>query len=133
MKNDREFNNFLKRVEAKGLGFFDDYGLEHVINSLNSIDINNKYHINSSYFSAIRNQVTWSQVEDQSIENETTLALQRALGKTFKSPVKNFNSHTMYDEKQIAIMEWDGILILDNKVFLCESKHKMTKVSIKKI
>ena len=38
----------------------------------------------------------------------------------------------MYKNKK-RIMEWDGVILCDNEVFLLESKYKMTKVGIKKI
>ncbi|PKY47406.1 hypothetical protein RhiirA4_358664 [Rhizophagus irregularis] len=36
----------------------------------------------------------------------------------------------MHDKTGKPIMEWDGIFICCNKVFLCESKHKMTEEKI---
>ncbi|CAG8437154.1 2635_t:CDS:2 [Funneliformis caledonium] len=35
----------------------------------------------------------------------------------------------MYDEIGQPIMECDGILLYQNKAFLCESKHKMTQLN----
>ncbi|GBC01287.1 hypothetical protein RclHR1_04130003 [Rhizophagus clarus] len=126
MKSENEFDKFLRRIDAKGLGFFDSVGIEHVVTSLDSIDNDMKYHINSSYLSAIKSQITWTQIEDRSIEEETSLALQNSLNKIFKSSVRIFKSRIMFNEKKIAIMEWDGIMVVDDKVFLCETKHNMT-------
>ncbi|RIA86762.1 hypothetical protein C1645_828796 [Glomus cerebriforme] len=57
MKSEDEFDKFLRRINARGLDFFDDNGLEYVVTSLDSINNNREYHINSSYFTAIRSQI----------------------------------------------------------------------------
>lgn len=73
----------------------------------------------------------WTQVEDMALEDETKLAVANIIKKMLKSPVIDFSNRVMHDQTGQPIMEWDGIFICCNKVFLCESKHKMTEVSIK--
>ncbi|RIA85153.1 hypothetical protein C1645_698046 [Glomus cerebriforme] len=39
----------------------------------------------------------------------------------------------MYNEKNDALMEWDRIMVMGNKVYLCETKHNMTIEHINKL
>lgn len=82
------------------------------------------------HITTIRKDVDWSQIEDKAVEDETLLAVKNFLNKMFKLTVEIFPHRIMY-KNQESIMEWDGILTCDNKVFLLETKHKMTAVCIK--
>ncbi|CAG8573416.1 952_t:CDS:2 [Paraglomus brasilianum] len=127
MLNDNEYDIFLKRVEAKGLILIsDDNEIPTVVTSLKHIISGETYQINAPYLTAIKKGVTWSKVEDKAIEDETLLAVKNFVNEMFKLPVEIFPSRTMYKNKN-PIMEWDGIIVCDNKVFLLESKHKMTE------
>ncbi|RIA81658.1 hypothetical protein C1645_744363 [Glomus cerebriforme] len=61
------------------------------------------------------------------LEDETELAVKNALYKMFISPIKVFLYRIKHNEAGKPIMEWDGILLCCNKVFLCKSKHNMTE------
>jgi hypothetical protein len=56
------FDFFLERVEARGLGYLDNEGVEHIVTSLDLIKNYEKYFINSEYLSVIKNDSTWSQI-----------------------------------------------------------------------
>jgi hypothetical protein len=133
MHNDNEYHHFLKSFEASGLTCISDTKkVPNVITSLEDIEPGESYQIKASYLTVIKNNITWSQVEDKAMEEETLLAVNNFLNKMFKLTVEIFPYRIMYKDK-ISIMEWDGILVCGNKVFLLEAKHKMTRVCIKKL
>ncbi|CAG8458463.1 11162_t:CDS:2 [Paraglomus brasilianum] len=133
MLKDNEYLIFLKRVDAKGLQLIsDDNETPMVVTSLNYIIPGETYQINAPYLTAIKKEVTWSKVEDKAIEDETLLAVKNFVNERFKLPVEIFPIRTMYKNNN-PIMEWDGIIVCDNKVFLLESKHKMTKGHIESL
>jgi len=129
MCDNEDFRQFLKRVEARGLEDIEDN--DKIITSFKNIQANKFYRISASYLKAVKNGVMWTQVEDVALEDKTRLAVANIITKTLKSPVIDFPNRVMHDEAGQAIMEWDGIFLCCNKVFLCESKHKMTEVSKK--
>ncbi|CAB5394293.1 unnamed protein product [Rhizophagus irregularis] len=79
-----------------------------------------------------KKDVDWSQIEDKAVEDETLLAVKNFLNKMFKLTVEIFPHRIMY-KNQESIMEWDVILTCDNKVFLLETKHKMTAKHIENL
>ena len=130
---DEDFSKFLKRVEARGLENIDDHNeIPKIIMSFEGIQANKYYRLSASYLTAVKN-VVWTKVEDTALEDEKTLAVKNFVSKKFNSPAKNFPNRVMHDEVGKPIMEWDGIFLCCSKVFLCESKHKITQVSIKKL
>jgi hypothetical protein len=134
MRNNEDFSKLLKRIEARGLeNIKDNNEVSKIITSLEDIQANEFYRINASYLMAVKNGFTWTQVEDMALEDETRLAVENIVNKVLKYPVTDFPDRVMHDETGKPIMEWDGIFLCYNKVFLCELKHKMTEVSIKKI
>jgi hypothetical protein len=80
----------------------------------------------------VKTGVVWTKVKDMALEDEMTLAVKNFVNKKFKSLAKNF-FQIMYNKVGKPIMEWNGIFLYHNKVFLCESKHKITNISIKKL
>ncbi|RIA92775.1 hypothetical protein C1645_691320 [Glomus cerebriforme] len=133
MYNDNDYRLFLKSFEANGLERLSDTDeITKVITSLEKIEPGERYQIVASHITAIRKNVTWSQIEDKAIEDETLLAVKNFLNKMFKLTVEIFPHRIMYKNKQ-SIMEWDGILTCDNKVFLLETKHKMTAEHIENL
>jgi len=133
MHNNNEYRLFLKSVEAKGLELISDVNDEPaVVTSLEYILPGERYKINASHLTMIRKGITWSQVEDKVMEDETLLAVKTFLDERVKSPVEIFSDRIMYKNKN-PLMEWDGILVCGNKVFLIEEKHKMTDVCIKEL
>ncbi|CAG8663842.1 2626_t:CDS:2 [Rhizophagus irregularis] len=91
-----------------------------------------RYQIVAFHITTIRKDVDWSQIEDKAVEDETLLAVKNFLNKMFKLTVEIFPHRIMY-KNQESIMEWDGILTCDNKVFLLETKHKMTAKHIENL
>ncbi len=122
----RKLIAFLKLYEANGLIPFGEKDAIHI----KFIRPNQKY---AFYITVIKKGVVWSKVEDQAIEEKTLLVVQNALSKLYKAPVKVFPKRIMFDQEGKPLMEWDGILTFGDKVFLCESKHKMTHVSINEL
>lgn len=133
MCNDNDYRLFLKSFEATGLAHIsDDKEVQTVITSLENIVSGERYVIVASYITPIRNNVTWSQSEDKAMEDEVLLAVSDFLNKMFKLSVEIFPERIMSKNK-ITIMEFDGILVCGDQVFLLEAKHKMTDVCIKKL
>ncbi|RHZ86671.1 hypothetical protein Glove_48g67 [Diversispora epigaea] len=133
IRNNEEYKNFLKSMEAKGLEcIHDTSNKRQVIISLEDIQHNEFYQINASYLTAIKKGVVWSKVEDMAMENETLLAVKNFLNEKFKLLVETFPNRIMY-KKNKPIMEWGGILVCNNNVFLLESKHKMTDEHVNKL
>src|SRR3954469_23162971 len=128
MYNDNDYRHFLKSFEANGLERISDNNeAPKVITTLENIEPGERYQIVASHITAIRKNIAWSQIEDKAMEDETFLAVKDFLNKEFKLTVEVFPHRTMYKNKE-SIMEWDRILICDNKVFLLEAKHQMTAV-----
>ncbi|CAB5385878.1 unnamed protein product [Rhizophagus irregularis] len=96
------------------------------------IEPGERYQIVAFHITTIRKDVDWSQIEDKAVEDETLLAVKNFLNKMFKLTVEIFPHRIMY-KNQESIMEWDGILTCDNKVFLLETKHKMTAKHIENL
>ncbi|CAI2166123.1 11210_t:CDS:2 [Funneliformis geosporum] len=133
MCNDNDYRLFLKSFEATGLAHIsDDKEVQTVITSLENIVPGERYEIVASYITSIRNNVTWSQSEDKAMEDEVLLAVKNFLDKMFKLTVEIFPERIMYKNK-IAIMEFDGILICGDQVFILEAKYKMTDKHIKSL
>ncbi|CAB4387242.1 unnamed protein product [Rhizophagus irregularis] len=99
---------------------------------LEKIEPGERYQIVAFHITTIRKDVDWSQIEDKAVEDETLLAVKNFLNKMFKLTVEIFPHRIMY-KNQESIMEWDGILTCDNKVFLLETKHKMTAKHIENL
>ncbi|RIB16366.1 hypothetical protein C2G38_1970473 [Gigaspora rosea] len=127
MYSENNFSGFLKAVDGKGLESIDDDSeTPKVINSLRHIRPNQHYRINASHLTAVKKGVTWSKVEDQAMEEETLLAVQNALIEKINGPTTIFPKRVMFDQEGKPLMEWDGILVCEDSVFLCEAKHNMT-------
>jgi len=126
MHNNDEYVNFLERVEAMGLERRNDVSnTPMVATSLDHIIPGETYDIISrSLKSSVKD------IEDRTIEDEMLLAVTNFVNEMFKLPIEIFPTRTMYKNKN-PIMEWDRIIVCDNKVFLLESEHEMTKVCIK--
>ncbi|CAG8717405.1 15263_t:CDS:2, partial [Funneliformis caledonium] len=134
IRDENDFCEFLKRVDARGLKHIDDNNeVPKVISTFEGIQPNQLYCISAAYLMDIKKGVTWSKVEDMVAEIETISALKNKLKKTFKSPVEVFTNRIMHDETDDPIMEWDGILLCRDKVFLCECKYKITEEKINEI
>jgi hypothetical protein len=90
MHDQNEFSSFLKRVEAKGLVSIDASDEKPmVIMSLGDISTKNYY------------RITWSQIEDQAMEKETLLAIEKALRENIRAPsLKIFNKQILLDSKK---------------------------------
>ena len=133
MYNNDQFEKFLRRTEANGLQLLSDNRKSPAVaTTLEEIIQGETYQIDAPYLTAVKKEITWSKVEDKAMEDKTTLAVRDFVSERFKLPVEIFPTRTMYNDKD-AIMEWDGIVICENKVFLLESKHNMTEVCIKEL
>ncbi|CAG8553502.1 4318_t:CDS:2 [Diversispora eburnea] len=127
MYDEDDLRNFLKAVDGKGLESIDDNNeVPNVITSLRNIHSNQYYRINASHLTAVKRGVIWSKIEDQVMEEETLSAVQNALNEKIKASTKIFSKRIMHDQEGRPSIEWDGILICDDRVFLCETKHNMT-------
>ncbi|CAG8812476.1 15100_t:CDS:2 [Gigaspora margarita] len=118
MYNKDDFRDFLKAVNGKAINHNSE-----VIRSLSQIRPNQHYRINDSY---LKKEATWSIIEDQTMEEETLLAVQNALIEKINGPTKIFSKLVMFDQEGKSLIEWDVILICEDRVFLCEAKHYMT-------
>ncbi|KAF0458566.1 hypothetical protein F8M41_000953 [Gigaspora margarita] len=124
MYNEEDFCDFLKAINGTGLESINDNGeVITVIRSLSQIRPNQHYRINASY---LKKRATWSIIEDQAMEEETLLAVQNALIEKINGPTKIFSKRVMFDQEGKSLIKWDGILICEDRVFLCEAKHNMT-------
>jgi hypothetical protein len=133
MHSNSEYRLFLKSIEAKGLELIsDDSDEPAVVTSFEYILPGERYKINAAHLTVIRKGITWSQIEDKVIEDESLLAVKTFLHEMIKSPVEIFPERIMFKNKT-PLMEWDGILVCNNKVFLIEEKHQMTDVCIKEL
>ncbi|GET54536.1 hypothetical protein GLOIN_2v1738467 [Rhizophagus irregularis DAOM 181602=DAOM 197198] len=104
--------------------------VNHCLGNLQSFEASGLERISDN--DEITKDVDWSQIEDKAVEDETLLAVKNFLNKMFKLTVEIFPHRIMY-KNQESIMEWDGILTCDNKVFLLETKHKMTAKHIENL
>src|ERR1044072_825572 len=115
MYDDNEYRLFLKRVKAKGLELISDVNeVPTGINSLKHILPDEAHQINASHLTVVRKGVTRSKVEDKAMEDETLSTVKNFISERLKSPVGIFPDRTMYENK-ISIMEWDGVLVCDDK------------------
>ena len=93
MRDENDFCEFLKRVDARELKYIDDNNeVPKVILTFEGIQPNQLYCISAVYFMAIKKDVTWSKVKDMVVEIEIILALKNKLKKIFKSPVEVFTN-----------------------------------------
>jgi len=131
--NDVEYNINLDR--ARGLKLISDISeTPTIVTSLGDIIPGETYEKKGLYIETINKKVPWPKVEYKAIEDEMLLAVTDFVDKIemYKLPVEIFPTRTMYKNKK-PIMEWDKIIVCDNKVFLLESKPIMTKVCIKEL
>ena len=49
--------------------------------------------------------------------------MQNTLSENMTEPVKTFSKFVMNDQEGKPLMEWDGILICNDKAFFCEAKQ----------
>ena len=122
MRSNDEYINFLERNGVRTLKNFSDFSNRPT--SLDDIIPGETYGIEASELRAIEKGFTWLKV---AIEDEMLLAVTNFVNEMYKLPIKIFPTRTMYKNKN-PIMEWDRIIVCDNKVFLLESEHEMTKV-----
>ncbi|CAI2176233.1 10196_t:CDS:2 [Funneliformis geosporum] len=133
MHSNNEYRLFLKSVGAKGLELISDVIDEPaVVTSFEYILPGERYKINASHLTVVRKGITWSQIEDKVMEDESLLAVKTFLHEMIKSHVEIFPERIMFKNKN-PLMEWDGILVCNNKVFLIEEKHQMTDKHVEKI
>ncbi|CAG8815717.1 10077_t:CDS:2, partial [Gigaspora rosea] len=59
-------------------------------------------------------------------QRRTLLAVQNALIEKINGPTKIFSKRIMFDQEGKPLMEWDVILVCEDRVFLYEAKHNMT-------
>ncbi|CAG8443259.1 7215_t:CDS:2 [Diversispora eburnea] len=102
MYGEEDLRDFLKAVDGKGL---------------ESIDDNNE-------------GVVWSKIKDQAMEERNIIGHTTALNEKIRAPTKTFSKRIMKDPEGNPLIEWDGILICEDRIFLCEAKHNMTIVRI---
>jgi hypothetical protein len=125
------FQEFLRNTGAFGLqaiGEIDE--CPTTLCDIRDLQPKKRYTIHAPHLKAIRDGITWSQVEDQAMEEEKILSIQKALAEVNKKPVEIIGERVMKDEEGKPLMELDGVAVYGDTVFLCEAKRNVTAVCL---
>lgn len=92
-----------------------------------------KYNVYSRYEQSFADEVRWQQVEDKAMEEETLLAMKSFLIEHLGPSVIEMPTDIMGSDGKTIVQEWDAIFKVDDVLYLCEAKHKMTLSQVNKL
>lgn len=102
----------------------------NLVHTLDSIKNFKHYRIEFNDIAASRSGIRWTRIEDRAMKEETSLAIIDALYKKYEVPIEISPKNIIKDQLQTPIMGWDKILFAGERMFLVETEHNITLVSI---